>query len=224
MRFLFWLLLVFNAGTLLYFNVGLIAPSPTIEAKPDISPEKLSLLSLEQVATMPKRTPVPSAVVAVDRHAPSACYEWGTFPPEQVNEAIAVASTLSIRHRVMQQTSQQSVRYWVYKSPLASAEAAQTKALELKALGIDDFFIVQEPKFRNAISFGVFRDEQLAMKLMDDLRRRGVRELVKSVRNQGDGNASVMLEGVTKGLYEQLKKNQPDFAGTEIKEVACATG
>lgn len=224
MRFVFWLLLLLNVGALVYFNLDLIAPAPARELKSDINPEKLSLLTPEQVAAMPKRKTEQPAVRMVASDEPTACYEWGSFAPEKLGDAKTIASTLSLNHQVVQQTSQQSVRYWVYKSPLASAEAAQAKAQELKALGIEDFFIVQEPKFRNAISFGVFRDEQLAIKLMDDLRRRGVREVVKSVRNQSEGNSSLMLTGVTKGLYEQLKKNLPDFPDTEIKDTLCSEG
>jgi hypothetical protein len=224
MRFVFWLLLLLNVGALVYFNLDLIAPAPARELKSDINPEKLSLLTPEQVAAMPKRKTEQPAVRMVASDEPTACYEWGSFAPEKLGDATTIASTLSLNHQVVQQTSQQSVRYWVYKSPLASAEAAQAKAQELKALGIEDFFIVQEPKFRNAISFGVFRDEQLAIKLMDDLRRRGVREVVKSVRNQSEGNSSLMLTGVTKGLYEQLKKNLPDFPDTEIKDTLCSEG
>lgn len=223
MKFLFWLLLLLNAGALVYFNIDRIAPSPAIESKADINPEKLTLLSPAQVDSMPKRMTLLPPVKMVANNEPTACYEWGSFAPDKLTEAIAIANTLSLNHQVMQQTSQQSVRYWVYKPPLPSAEAANAKAQQLKALGIDEFFIVQEPKWRYAISFGVFRDEQLAIKLMDDLRRRGVRELVKAVRNQGDGNASLTLNAVTKGLFEQLKKNRPDFADTEIKEVACVS-
>ncbi|HEY0562289.1 MAG TPA: sporulation protein, partial [Methylophilus sp.] len=125
------------------------------------------------------------------------------------------------KSNVVQQSSQESVRYWVYRPPLATAQATQERAEQLKALGIADFFIVQEPKWRNAISFGVFKDEKLATRLVQELQRKGVREVVKSVRNKGNGHSSLVLEGITPTLLDQLKKNQPDFPGTEIKDAAC---
>ena len=225
MRFLFWLLVMLNLGALVYFNLDVIAPTPVTNVKVDISPEKMKLLSLAEVEAMPKRqTAEPQAApTQVASNEPTACYEWGSFEPAKLSEVLTVVNALSIKYNVVQQTSQQAVRYWVYKPPLPTAEAAQAKAEELKALGIEEFFVVQESKWRNAISFGVFRDEQLATNLMNDLRHRGVREVVKSVRNQGDGNSTLMLEGVTGTLLEQLKKNQPDFPDSEIKDVACPT-
>jgi len=223
MRFLFWLLVMLNLGALVYFNLDLIAPAPVSNVKADLNPEKLKLLTPQEVEAMPKRQTAAAEPLPVASNEPTACYEWGSFEPSKLTDVLTVVNALSIKNSVVQQTSQQSVRYWVYKPPLASAEAAQAKAEELKALGIEEFFIVQDAKWRNAISFGVFRDEQLATNLMNDLRHRGVREVVKAVRNQGDGNANLMLEGVTGTLLEQLKKNLPDFPDSEIKDVTCPT-
>ena len=225
MRVLLWLLLALNVGALIYFNLDMIAPPQVSAIKPDMQPEKMKVLTPKEVEAMPKRqevqaTPISTNVVPVNET--TACYEWGIFEPAKLNDVVTVINALSIKHNVVQQSSQEAVRYWVYKPPLPSDEAAQIKAEELKTLGIEDFFVVQEPKWRNAISFGVFRDEQLATNLVNDLRHRGVREVVKSIRNQGNGNSTLILENVTNTLLGQLKKNQPDFPGTAIKETACA--
>lgn len=222
MRFVFWLLLILNAGVFIYFNLDMLAPPPLSTTKPEIHPEKMKLLSQNEVDAMPARVlPIPEPLPPPVSDEPVACYEWGSVASTKLEDALSILNTLSIKHRVIQQNPEDSIRYWVYKPPLASDEAAQLKAQELKALGIEDFFIVQEPKLRNAISFGIFKDEQLATKLMDDLRHRGVRELVKSVRNQGDAGSMLMLEGVTSSILEQLKKNQPDFPTTEINPSDC---
>jgi hypothetical protein len=225
MRVLLWLLLALNLGALVYFNLDMIVPPQVSANKPDMQPEKMKMLTLQEVEAMPKRqeaaaTPASTPVAPVNET--TACYEWGIFEPARLNDIVTVIDALSIQHRVVQQSSQEAIRYWVYKPPLPNDAAAQEKADELKALGVEDFFVVQEPKWRNAISFGVFRDEQLAANLVDDLRRRGVREVVKSVRNQGNGNSTLILENVTNTLFGQLKKNQPDFPGTAIKEIACS--
>lgn len=224
MRALVWVLLALNVGALVYFNLDVIAPSPVTAVKPDIQPEKMKVLTRAEVEAMPKRqevAPTPAANPPLPVNETTACYEWGIFEPAKLNDVITVIDALSIKHRVVQQSTEESIRYWVYKPPLPNDAAAQAKAEELKALGIEDFFVVQEPKWRNAISFGVFRDEKLAANLVDDLRHRGVREVVKSIRNQGSGNSTLILEDVTNTLFGQLKKNQPDFPGTAIKETPC---
>jgi hypothetical protein len=225
MRVLLWVLLALNLGALVYFNLDLIVPPQVSATKPDMQPEKMKVLTPKEVEAMPKRqeaaaTPASAPVAPVNET--TACYEWGIFEPAKLNDVITVIDALSIQHRVVQQSSKEAIRYWVYKPPLPNDAAAQEKADELKTLGVEDFFVVQEPKWRNAISFGVFRDEQLAANLVEDLRRRGVREVVKSIRNQGNGNSTLILENVTGTLFGQLKKNQPDFPGTAIKETACS--
>ena len=225
MRVLALGLLVVNILAFVYFNIDVIAPPQPSAIKPDIQPEKMKVLTPAEVEAMPKRQEVvsatPASTAAPVANEATACYEWGIFEPAKLNDVVTVVNALSIKHQVVQQSSQEAVRYWVYKPPLPSDAAAQEKADELKTLGIEDFFVVQEPKWRNAISFGVFRDEQLATNLVNDLRHRGVREVVKSVRNQGNGHSTLVLQGVTHTLLGQLKKNQPDFPGTAIKEAAC---
>lgn len=225
MKVLAWGLLVANVLAFIYFNIDVIAPPQPSAVKPDMQPEKMKVLTPAEVEAMPKRqeavTATPASTSAPMVNEVTACYEWGIFEPAKLNDVVTVLNTLSIKHQVVQQSSQEAVRYWVYKPPLPNDAAAQEKADELKTLGIEDFFVVQEPKWRNAISFGVFRDEQLATNLVNDLRHRGVREVVKSVRNQGNGHSTLVLQGVTHTLLAQLKKNQPDFPGTAIKEATC---
>ncbi|SDK38636.1 hypothetical protein SAMN05192566_1165 [Methylophilus rhizosphaerae] len=155
---------------------------------------------------------------------PVACYEWSSFTMARVNEAVNLAQQLNIKVQVNQVVvgQQENVRYWIYKPPLASAEAAQSKAEELRKLGVEDFFIVQDdPKWRNAISFGVFRDEKLADKLMEDLKAKGVRLLIKSARTGSQGQAVVKLQNVTAQQLASLQKSRAQFPDAVVKETPC---
>lgn len=66
--------------------------------------------------------------------------------------------------------------YWVHIPPLPSKKDAENKVAELKALGVDDLFVMPEdaPTPR-AISLGVFSNRDGAEKLMETLRGKGVR-------------------------------------------------
>ena len=56
--------------------------------------------------------------------------------------------------------------YWVYFPPLKNKEAVNRKIAELKALGINDYFVVQGPgHWQNAISLGVFKTGDAAQKI-----------------------------------------------------------
>jgi hypothetical protein len=181
--------------------------------------------SSENTRSEPKQAENKAPVKPQETHKPEpvACYEWSSFTMARVNEAVSLAQQLNIKAEVNQTVvGQENVRYWIYKPPMASAEAAQTKAEELRKLGVEDFFIVQDdPKWRNAISFGVFRDEKLADKLMEDLKAKGVRLLIKSTRTGGQGQAIIKLQNVTAQQIASLQKSRSKFPDTVIKDSAC---
>lgn len=200
---------------------------PPVEAKPQEAktkeaktPEGKTADSKAVESKTEDNKPAEKAASAKPSEA-TACYEWSGFSMSRASEAASLAQVLNIKTQMhMTSTTQDNVRYWIYKPPLASAEAAQTKAEELRKLGVEDFFIVQEdPKWRNAISFGVFRDEKLADKLMDDLKNKGVKLVIKATRN--GGQASVKLQQVTPQQYASLQKSRSHFPDSVLKEIAC---
>ncbi|MDP8567574.1 SPOR domain-containing protein [Methylophilus aquaticus] len=194
-------------------------------AKSEIATPEIAISALSKPSNPRQDTKVADKAESkptVHMSATHVCYEWGSFNLARINEAVDAANQLGIKNFVNQQTGAvENTRYWIYKPPLASAEAAQIKADELRKLGVEDFFIVQDPKWRNAISFGVFRDEQLADKLMTDLKAKGVRLLVKSTRYGGQGQAVVKLQDVTVQQFANLKKTQPQFPDSVLKETPC---
>ncbi len=77
--------------------------------------------------------------------------------------------------------------WWVYIPPLPEKADADKKAGELRALGVTDFFQIQEGPNRNAISLGVFSAEKGAQERLADLKSQGVRSARISVRPGKEG-------------------------------------
>lgn len=234
MKKLVWLLVFINVGLLAYFNKDTLLPNAPKATMMAIQPEKISILTQQQVEALPSKGSAQTTMVAAitpptveateaanTASTNSACYEWGVFSAANLNGAQGAISNLSLQATVKEQSSVEAKRFWIYKPPLKSAEAAQAKALELKALGVDELYVVQEAKWKNAISFGVFEDEQLATNLLNELKAKGVKEVVKALRNQGKGHASLQFNKLTDAQVLELKKLKPDFPEAEIKEVAC---
>ncbi len=196
------------------------AVTPSVNKSPlDQTLAQVAAAAAAPATPPPEKKPEPKPEPKIES---KQCYEWASFDLGSVAEAASRANRLDIKTVVNQQNAGEAVRYWVYKPPLASAELAQQKAEELRAMGISDFFVVQEPKWRNAISFGVFKDEQLAINLMNTLKNKGVREVVKAVRNnKGEGNAAIRLVKVSPQQYSQMRKVLADYPDTELKEVRC---
>lgn len=221
MKWLVGFLLVLNIGLAAYFNQDRFIPQIPQVKQPEISPEKIRILKPEEVALLPKKSapapePVPPTPVVV-----TACYEWGVFSGASIANAQAAIAKLALRAELKEQSSREAKRFWVFRPPLKSTEEANAKAEELAALGIDELFVVQEPKWRNAISFGVFEDEQLANNLLKELKAKGVKEVVKALRSQSKSNASLHLDGLTDAQVIELEKLKPDFPQAVLKKTSC---
>ena len=144
------------------------------------------------------------------------------IPAINLSAAKNVLRRFSLSSIEKKQTSQDAQRFWVYIPPLKSAALAQAKAEELRALAIQDIFIVQEPQWRNAISFGVFQDEKLANNLLAELKSKGVKMVTKSLRNQGKEHVSLLLKDVPLSAADALKNMKAEFPGSELISMSCA--
>ena len=219
MRWLVWFLVVVNLGLLAYFNQAYFMPQIAPVKLPELSPEKIRILTEAQINSLPQKVaetpPPPPATPA------TACYEWGIFSGSGIANAQSAVAKLALQATLKEQSSQEAKRFWVYRPPLKSAEDAQEKAQELMDLGIEELFVVQEAKWKNAISFGVFEDEQLATNLLKELKAKGVKDVVKALRNQSKSNASLLFDHLTDAQVSELERLKPDFPQAELKKTTC---
>lgn len=226
MKQFFWLLLLINLGLFAYFNVDYILPSKQQMQVEEISPDKIQVLSSQQIDALSKKETTsapPSASTSLPQLAPTAtaCFEWGIFSDANLANAQNVLAKLSLPATVKEQNSQQPKRFWVYRPPLKSVAEAQQRASEIRALGVQDLFVVQEPRWKNAISFGIFEDENLATKLLQELQAKGIKGVTKVLRSQGRGHSSLLLNNIAESDAVELKKLKPNFPEAELKEISC---
>ena len=222
MKWWVWVLLLVNVGLFAYFNVN--APKTEVANK-EISPEKLKVLSAKDLEAMPKKVaPLPEAApeqLAVSTQA-ATCYKWGNFTSTNLPSAQVVLVRLGLQAEVNPEPiEQQDKRFWVYYPPLKNTELARQKAEEIKALGVEELYIVQDSQWRNAISFGLFSDEQLASSLLTSLQEKGVKGATKALRSPGKSLSSLLIKAVTSDAALELHKIKPEFVGTDLAPTAC---
>ncbi len=238
MRLFVWLLVLLNVGLLAYFNRDVISPKPA-STDHSIQPEKLKVLSEKDLAAMPKKgaasaanatTSLPNKTAQVNVQtatpptnlAATSCYKWGNFTKTNLPSAQVVLVRLGLQSVVNQEAAEQAdKRFWVYYPPLKSAALAQQKAAEIRALGVSELFIVQDSQWRNAISFGLFQDEQLASNLLNELQAKGVKGVAKSLHNPGKSLTSLLIKAVSVDAAAELQKIKPEFVGTELAQATC---
>lgn len=221
MKRFFWGLVLINLGLYAYFNIGLLLPGKPEIKLPEINAEKIKLLSQADIDALPKKAvPTPAAPI-VEPQPVAMCFEWGIFSDASLAKAQKSLSKLAIEAAAKEENSNQHKRYWVYKPPVKTNAEAQKRAAEFKELGVEDIFVVQEEKWKNAISFGIFEDEQLADKLIQELRDKGIKNIEKTLRSNGKGQHSLVLKNVAENDIAELKRLKPDFPTAELKEVSC---
>jgi hypothetical protein len=237
MKVLVWILLMANAIFFAAMQWGglLIADEQAVQAQPPLHEEKIGLQGAPQGKPAPASpapapaaaaapAPAPEEVPAPLAAGPGAlCMEWGEFSGAELARATAALSALQLGDRLGQRQVEYAIGYWVYIPPQKDKASVNRKIAQLKARGIEEYFVVSEAgPWQNAISLGVFKTQEAAQHFLDDLRRS------KDVRSAQVGERASQLKAtifVLNGLDDRaaasLAEVQKGFAGSELKDVAC---
>jgi hypothetical protein len=207
MRTLFLLLLFANVAFFAwtYYDRTVGSQGERIVAQ-QLDPGKIRLVSREEAARLARlRRP--------------ACVEWGPIAPGDLARAEEALATLQPGLKPGERRPEDSAGWWVYIPPFASRQAANQRVAELRRLGIEDYFIIPDDvKFRNAISLGVFRNEELANGRFETLRRRGIRDAVLAERDSSARRVYLRLQQVAEPLRTRIGDLRTAFPGSEVHD------
>jgi len=224
MRAFFLLLLAAILGFFAWSRF-IAAPDPALDPQPlaqQIEPEKLRIVRESEIAKAPlPAPPKPKPVPPPPEAAPLACLEWGSFSPADAPRAEQRLEPLALGARLAQYRGEESAGWWVFIPPRPDRVAALKKAAELKKLGVDDYFIVQdEGRQRWALSLGVFRAEDAAKAHLDALRAKGVRSAVIGQRETRVPKVWFQVRSVDAALHARLQAIAREFEGAALHECA----
>ena len=221
MRLLFLLLLAANLALFAWW--AYYAPSDvTADPEPQrrqLSPEKIRLLEGKELKALAATKPKPAPAAGAAPAAAGACIEWGGFAVAEAPKAEQALAPLALGARLSQRRSEETAGWWVFIPPQANRPAALKKTAELKALGIEEFFILQdEGKMRWAVSLGVFSSEDAAKKHLEVLRGKGVRSAQAGERDTQVAKIWLQLRGADAAQQAKLRESAQGFPGTEIRD------
>ena len=228
MRTVFLILLLANLGFFAWWRYG-SPPDAAADPAPlarQIDPEKLKIVAPKDLP--PPAPPKPVAAVKPEPPPPAApavalkCMEWGSFTIADAPRAEKALEPLALGARLGQRRSEESAGWWVFIPPQARAanarQAALKKAAELRALGVEDYFIVQEEgQHRWALSLGVFRTEDAARARLAVLRAQGVRSAMVGARETVVPKVWLQVRGVDPALEAKLKELTVQVESTELR-------
>jgi hypothetical protein len=219
MRALFLLLLAANIALLAWTRLGDTAegasdPEP---ARRELQPDKIRILPGSDAPAPAK--PAPLAAPAVPGGAPAACIEWGGFAVSETARAEAALQPLALGPRLSQRRSEETAGWWVFIPPQGNRPAAMKKTAELKGLGIEEYFVVQdEGPMRWAVSLGVFSSEDAAKSRLEALKTRGVRTAQVGERDTHVAKVWFQVRGADAPVAAKLRELAAANPGTDVKD------
>lgn len=238
MKALFWIVLLVNVAFFAVMRWGgfsLTEGSQPV-AQVALNEEKIRLLnppsgSPEQA--VPRSAPPAVATLAeaatVKPAGPESkannlvCLEWGDFSGNDLNRATAALLAMQLGNKLGQRQIEHNIGYWVYIPPLKDKAAISQKLAQLKARGVEEFFVVPDAgPWLNAISLGVFKTQEAAQKFVDALRAKDVRSAQVGERASKLKATIFVLQGVDSTVGSKLAVLQKDFAGSVINNITCA--
>ena len=223
MRTLFLLLLLVNLGFFAWtqYSGGESAQRDPGPLHKQLAPEQIRILSPREAGVAAAAKPAAPRPETDLR----ACAEWGSFSVTDAEKAEKALAPLALGARLAQRRVEEFAGWWVYFPPQGGKAAAAKKAAELKALAIEDYFIVlEEGPWRWALSLGVFKTEEAANSRLEALRAKGVRTAQLGQRETQVQKVLFEVRGVDSAVLPRLRALAQSYPGSEIKDCAPPAG
>jgi hypothetical protein len=199
------------------------APPSVVNAPalpPVASAPVATALPLPVPALAPAREPVP--VQGGKPVATRACMEWGEFSGTDLARASNALAGLKLGDRLTQRTVEYASGYWVYIPPLANKAAVNKKIAEIRAAGVEDYFVVQESrKWFNAISLGVFKTREAAKNFQSSMKKKGLSTAQVGERKRMLKFTVFELNRIDAEAAARLAVLHKAYANSELAVVAC---
>lgn len=214
MRALFLFLVLANV---VFFAWSRYVSPPEATADPaplarQIEPEKMKVVAPGDLPPPASARPAAAALAA-------KCIEWGSFTLTDAPRAEKALQPLALGPRLGQRRTEEQASWWVFIPPQADGRpSALKKAAELKALAVEDYFIVQEEgPYHWAISLGVFRSEEAARARLAAVRTQGVRTAQIGPRETTVPKVWLQVKGVDGALEARLRDIARGIEGSELR-------
>ncbi|GAB2896043.1 hypothetical protein GCM10027046_26760 [Uliginosibacterium flavum] len=144
--------------------------------------------------------------------APTAVSTSAGIPPAQSPNTISCIALRNLNLEATQQISEQAARqgdglavrligvtptsYWVNIPPNGGKDGATKRGEILAKAGIEDYIIVRDSgPTQFAISLGLFRSEEAANRLIEQLKKKNIKSARITVRDNTNNNARAEISG-----------------------------
>jgi hypothetical protein len=212
MRIVVALLLLANL-TLFVYTLLPSGSGEGMRLQQQVSPEKIKLLTPQEVAALG-----PAKVAALA----DVCIEFGPLSDAERARVLGELEPLALGRTLSQRRVDVDNTFTVSITPFPSRISAETRAGELRTLGVKDLTIVDTGRGQFAVSLGTFRTEAAAQAYAEMLTKQGVKLVRVQARQQPVAQTLLVIRDPQQPAVARLKELQGQYAGTEMKVGACA--
>lgn len=212
MRTIVILLLLANVTFFLYRWLDEAAVGETGRLTEQVQPDKIKLLTPQQVAAL---GPAKTAALA------DVCVEWGPLTEVERTHALAELEPLALGRLLTQKRVDATGAYWVYFTPLVNRAEADRRAGDLRNRGIKDVSVVDAGAQRFTVSLGVFRTEEAANAHLAEVAKLGVVGARTGPRQQTVPLTLLVIRDPPATVVSRLRELAAAFPGVELKTGAC---
>lgn len=183
MKWITWSLLAANLVLGAYFASVTLWPQPLPADQAALNVDKLFLRGPAAPETTRAAAPLEHPPA---RQAETFCVEWRGLAADEFGRVREQLKTLTADRVMSFVETPLETRRWVIFPPLPSAQSAAAKLAELGAAGVADAFVVKDGAWRNAISLGLYANDETALRRVREVEARGVfGTRVEAVPRQG---------------------------------------
>jgi hypothetical protein len=216
-------------GILLLANLLLAAffvgraywPQAAAEKTASMNVDRLSLRS-QSAPPEPKDTP-PPAVASPVPVVEALCVEWRGLNPEEFARVREQLKAL-VGEQVMSFTEVPlNTRRWVIFPPLPSAQSAAAKLAELAAAGVQDAFVVKNGDWQNAISLGLYANDEAAGRRVREVEAKGVLGTRVEVLPRQGTEYFFVIRSEDPDALKSLAGIRQAYPNSQQSRVACPT-
>lgn len=215
------ILLLANLLVAAFFMGSAYWPQAAAEKTASMNVDRLSLRS-QSALPEPKDTP-PPAVASPVPVAEALCVEWRGLNPEEFARVREQLKAL-VGEQVMSFTEVPlNTRRWVIFPPLPSAQSAAAKLAELAAAGVQDAFVVKNGDWQNAISLGLYANDEAAGRRVREVEAKGVLGTRVEVLPRQGTEYYFVIRSEDPDALKSLAGIRQAYPNSQQSRVACPT-
>lgn len=154
---------------------------------------------------------------AMQSLAGAACVEFSGISAADAQRAREAFAALQLGPRQSERRVEEITRHWVFMPPARERRAAEATAAQLRRQGVTDLSIRPD----NAISLGVFSTEDAARRFLTSIEAKGVKGAEHGPFARDLRELVMLVREPDSELLSRLALLQRDFAGTQLRAVAC---